>query len=71
MTHDYTGCQDPACEGYSAGKAKALFECAIATCHMSATPECTGDDHQQSFAGGCIRADFRVRRLSANAPLQV
>ena len=47
MNHNYTGCQDSACdlcaahgEGYSAGKAKALFECAIATGHMSATPEC-------------------------------
>ena len=45
--HDYSGCQDSACdlcaahgEGYSMGKAKALFECAIATCHISATPEC-------------------------------
>ena len=26
--------------GYAAGKAKALFECAIAVGHMSATPEC-------------------------------
>ena len=47
MIHDYSGCQEEGCdlcaahgEGYSAGKAKALFEAAIATCHMSATPEC-------------------------------
>ena len=47
MTHDYTGCQDQACDlcdahddGYADGKSKGLFECAIATCHMSATPEC-------------------------------
>ena len=47
MSHDYAGCQDSACdlcaahgEGYSAGKAKALFECAIATGHMAATPKC-------------------------------
>ena len=46
-SHDYTGCQDPACdscsahgEGYAAGKAKGLFECAIAVGHMSVTPEC-------------------------------
>ena len=26
--------------GYAAGKAKGLFECAIAVGHMSVTPEC-------------------------------
>ena len=47
MNHNYTGCQDSACdlctahgEGYSAGKDKALFEAAIAIGHMRATPEC-------------------------------
>ena len=46
-SHDYAECQDQACdlcdahdEGYSDGKAEALFECAIAACHMAATPEC-------------------------------
>ena len=46
--HDYANCQDPAAcalcdahgDGHAAGKDKALFECAIAACHMSATPEC-------------------------------
>ena len=33
MSQDYD-------DGYSAGQAKALFEAAIATCHMSTTPEC-------------------------------
>ena len=47
MTHNYAGCQDSACElcdahgtGYSAGKAKGLFECAVAVSHMNTTPEC-------------------------------
>ena len=46
-SHDYAGCQDSACDlcdaygaGYAAVKAKGLFEAAIATFHMSATPEC-------------------------------
>ena len=46
-SHDYAECQDQACdlcdandEGYSDGKAQALFEAAIATCHISTTPEC-------------------------------
>ena len=46
-SHDYAGCQDSACDlcaahsdGYSAGKAKALFECALATIHMRTRPEC-------------------------------
>ena len=47
MSHNYSGCQDSACdlcdahgEGYSAGKDKALFECAIAVGHFAVTPEC-------------------------------
>ena len=46
-SHNYAGCQDSACDlcaahgdGYSAGKAKALFECALATIHMRTRPEC-------------------------------
>ena len=41
--HDYDGCQDQACDlcaAYAAGKDWALFESAIAVCHMSTTPEC-------------------------------
>ena len=48
MSHDYAGCQDSAAcdlcdaysDGYSAGKAKALFECALAVIHMRTRPEC-------------------------------
>ena len=32
--------QDDYGTGYAAGKAKGLFECAIAVGHMSVTPEC-------------------------------
>ena len=32
--------QDDYGDGYAAGKAKGLFEAAIAACHMSTTPEC-------------------------------
>ena len=45
--HNYSGCEDQACdlcdahgEGYSAGKAKRLFECALATIHMRTEPDC-------------------------------
>ena len=45
--HDYANCQDQACAlcnawgyGYGDGYATSLFECAIAACHMSTTPEC-------------------------------
>ena len=45
--HNYTGCQDSACtlcdcyaDGYSIGKDKALFECALATIHMRSEPDC-------------------------------
>ena len=41
--HDYTGCQEEACDlcaAHGAGGAKAFFECAIAACHMIVTPEC-------------------------------
>ena len=60
MTHDYTGCQDPACEGYSAGKAKALFECAIATCHISATPECR--------CSPCTALRYAIHSMSQGEP---
>ena len=47
MNHNSTGCQDQACDlcdaygdGYSMGKAKGLFEAAIAVGHMSAMPGC-------------------------------
>ena len=42
-SHDYTGCQEEACDlcaAHGAGGAKAFFECAIAVGHMSVTPEC-------------------------------
>ena len=45
--HDYDGCQDQACDlcaaygdGYSAGKDKALFECALAVIHWQSEPDC-------------------------------
>ena len=60
MTHDYTGCQDPACEGYSAGKARALFECAIATCHMSDTPECR--------CSPCTALRYAIHSMSQGEP---
>ena len=33
-------CARPTVTGTSAGKAKALFECALATIHMRTRPEC-------------------------------
>ena len=66
-SHDYTGCQDPACdlcdahgEGYSAGKAKALFECAIAACHMSTTPECR--------CSPCTALRYAIHSMSQGEP---
>ena len=66
-SHNYAGCQDSACdlcgaygEGYAAGKAKALFECAIATCHMSATPECR--------CSPCTALRYAIHSMSQGEP---
>ena len=47
MSHNYSGCQDSACalcdsygDGYSRGKDKALFECALAVIHWQSKPDC-------------------------------
>ena len=47
MTHNYSRCPYDACEmcssygdGYSRGKDKALFECALAVIHMRSEPDC-------------------------------
>ena len=41
--HNYADCQDQACalcDAYAQGKDRALFECAVAACHIRTTPEC-------------------------------
>ena len=53
MSQDYD-------DGYSAGKAKALFECAIATCHMSTTPECR--------CSPCTALRYAIHSLSEGEP---
>ena len=61
--HDYTGCQDPACDlctAHGAGKAKALFECAIAACHMAATPECR--------CSPCTALRYAIHSMSQGEP---
>ena len=42
-SHNYTGCQEEACDlcaAHGAGGAKAFFECAIAACHWQSEPDC-------------------------------
>ena len=65
--HDYAECQDQACdlcdandEGYSDGKAQALFEAAIATCHISTTPECR--------CSSCVGLRYAIRTMSEGTP---
>ena len=67
MNHNYTGCQEEACdlcdahgEGYSVGKDKGLFECAVATCHMSATPECR--------CSPCVSLRYAIHAMSEGTP---
>ena len=62
-SHDYTGCQDQACDlctAHGAGKAKALFECAIAACHMAATPECR--------CSPCTALRYAIHSMSQGEP---
>ena len=66
-SHDYAECQDQACdlcdahdEGYSDGKAEALFECAIAACHMAATPECR--------CSPCTALRYAIHSMSQGEP---
>ena len=65
--HDYTGCQDSACglcaaygTGYAAGKDKGVFECALATIHMSTTPECR--------CSSCVGLRYAIFSLSEGTP---
>ena len=65
--HDYANCQDSACElcdahgdGYSEGKDKALFEAAIATCHMTTTPECR--------CSPCVGLRYAIHSMSEGTP---
>ena len=67
MSHDYAECQDQACnlyaahdEGYSEGKAKGLFEAAIAVGHMSVTPECR--------CGPCVGLRYAMHTLGEATP---
>ena len=67
MSHDYAECQDQACnlyaahdEGYSEGKAKGLFEAAIAACHMSTTPECR--------CAPCVGLRYAIHSMSEGTP---
>ena len=47
MTHNYSRCPYEVCalcdaygDGYSRGKDKALFECALAVIHWQSNPDC-------------------------------
>ena len=47
MSHNYARCLDHGCascsaygDGYSRGKDKSLFECALAVIHWQSNPEC-------------------------------
>ena len=47
MSHNYSGCQYEVCalcdaygDGYSNGKDKSLFECALAVIHWQSNPGC-------------------------------
>ena len=66
-SHDYVGCKDDACvlckswgHGYSIAYATSLFECAIAVCHMSATPECR--------CSPCVALKYAIFSMGEGSP---
>ena len=52
--------QDDYGDGYAAGKAKGLFEAAIAACHMSTTPECR--------CAPCVGLRYAIHSMSQGEP---
>ena len=80
-SHDYTGCQEEACDlcaAHGAGRAKGLFEAAIAVGHMSVTPECRcspwlrlhqGQARPSLSVGGVSGVAKRGWQLSLGLPL--